>query len=168
MASTPTINTMIHAGVLVFVVVCASCWSSIWVVVCDLSFVSDSVTVLVLFSWFVWILFCLSVCVCRVVLVVLMGYCAPVLSGALHVVSSITSSTWVVVFPVSDDWHDSCTSVCDAVCWSRLFFWSVCTDSALFVAVLVVLQLTAHRAVSSMRAIVDFLNSARKFAHIFS
>ena len=112
-----------------------------------------------------------SACRCAFVglfLVVLMGYCAPVLSGALHVVSSITSSTWVVVFPVSDDWHDSCTSVCDAVCWSRLFFWSVCTDSALFVAVLVVLQLTAHRAVSSMRAIVDFLNSACKFAHIFS
>ena len=168
MASTPIIKTMIHAGVLVLVFVLFSFCSSKLVAVSDLSSTSVWVTLVVVLSSLVWILFCLSLCVCRVVLVVLTGYCLPVLSGWLHVVSSITSSILVVVLPVSDDCDEVCTSVCETVCCSRSFFCSVCTDSALFVAVLLVLQLTANRAISRVRAIVDFLNSACKFAQVFT
>ena len=159
---------MIHAGVLVLVVVFVSVFSSVLVFVLVLSFISDCSAACVSLTLEVWTLFFLPVLVCRVVLVVLTGYCVPVLSGALHVVSSVVSSVSVSVVPVSDDWNELCTSVCEEVCCSMSFFCSVRCDIAACVEFLTVLQLTAHRAISSMRTIIDFLNSAVEPTHIFT
>ena len=167
-AKMPMMIQITHAGVLVLVIVSLLVFSSVLVLIFELSFMSDFSAVCASLAVVVCMLFCLPLRVCRVVFVVLTGCCVPVPSGALHVVSSITSSTSVLAVLMSDDCCEVCTSVCNSVCCSKSFFWSVCTDSAVCVAVLVVLQLTPHRAVSSMRTIVDFLNSARELAHIFT
>ena len=157
-----------HAGVLVLVVVLLSVCSSVLVLVLVLSLTSDCVTACVSLPDVVCTLFCLVLPVWRCVLVVLTGCCVPVLSGSLHVVSSTTSSTSVFVVEVSEDWNEVCASVCVAVCWVRSLFCSVCCDRAVCVAVLTVLQLTANRASTSVRAIIDFFNSAVEPAYIFT
>lgn len=167
-AMTPMMSAMSHAGVLVFVEVLLLVFSSCSAVTLELSFTSDRETALALVVFVVWTLLRLPVDVWRLVLVVLTGCCVPVLSGALHVVSSMTSSTSVSVVPVSDDCCVVWNCVSDAVCWVRSLFCSIRCDRAVCWAFLTVLQLTAHRAVSSMRTIVDFLNSACEFAHIFT
>lgn len=167
-AKIPAISAITQAGVLVFVSVSISVCSLVFVLIFELSLTSDCAAVCVSLPDVVCTLFCLVLPVCRCVLVVLTGCCVPVLSGSLQVVSSTTSSTSVLVVPVSDDWNEVCASVCIDVCCSRSFFCSVCCDRAVSVVFLTVLQLTANRAISSVRAIIDFLNSACEFAHIFT
>ena len=167
-AKIPAISAITQAGVLVFVSVSISVCSLVFVLIFELSLTSDCAAVCVSLSDEVCTLFCLVLPVCRCVFVVLTGCCVPVLSGSLQVVSSTTSSTSVLVVPVSDDRNEVCASVCKDVCCSRSFFCSVCCDRAVSVVFLTVLQLTANRAISSVRAIIDFLNSACEFAHIFA
>ena len=167
-AKIPAISAITQAGVLVFVSVSISVCSLVFVLIFELSLTSDCAAVCVSLSDEVCTLFCLVLPVCRCVLVVLTGCCVPVLSGSLQVVSSTTSSTSVLVVLVSDDWNEVCASVCNDVCCSRSFFCSVSCDWAVSVVFLTVLQLTTNRAISSVRAIIDFLNSACEFAHIFT
>lgn len=167
-AKIPAISVITQAGVLVFVSVSISVCSLVFVLIFELSLTSDCAAVCVSLPDVVCTLFCLALPVCRCVLVVLTGCCVPVLSGLLQVVSSTTSSTSVLVVLVSDDWNEVCASVCNDVCCSRSFFCSVSCDWAVSVVFLTVLQLTTNRAISSVRAIIDFLNSACEFAHIFT
>ncbi len=167
-AKIPAISVITQAGVLVFVSVSISVCSLVFVLIFELSLTSDCAAVCVSLPDVVCTLFCLALPVCRCVLVVLTGCCVPVLSGSLQVVSSTTSSTSVLVVLVSDDWNEVCASVCNDVCCSRSFFCSVSCDWAVSVVFLTVLQLTTNRAISSVRAIIDFLNSACEFAHIFT
>lgn len=167
-AKIPAISAITQAGVLVFVSVSISVCSLVFVLIFELSLTSDCAAVCVSLPDVVCTLFCLVLPVCRCVLVVLTGCCVPVLSGSLQIVSSTTSSTSVLVVLVSDDWNEVCASVCNDVCCSRSFFCSVSCDWAVSVVFLTVLQLTTNRAISSVRAIIDFLNSACEFAHIFT
>lgn len=167
-AKIPAISAITQAGVLVFVSVSISVCSLVFVLIFELSLTSDCAAVCVSLSDEVCTLFCLVLPVCRCVLVVLTGCCVPVLSGSLQVVSSTTSSTSVLVVPVSDDWNEVCVSVCNDVCCSMSFFCSFCSHRAVFSAFLTVLQFVNDRTISSIRTLLRLFNSTGKPAYVFA
>ena len=168
MATMAIISAMSHVGVVVWVdvslsvLVCSCC--------CRLWLVSVSVVVCTLAERLPVVVtaFCCPRQVVVIVVVVRSGYCCPSESGADQSVTSVCSVrfSWTAV------WSSvRLSTVCVAALSVRLCVWVaslVCRQFCCFSVAFWLLQLTAHRAISSMRAIVDFLHGARELADIFA
>lgn len=163
-----TMSAMSHVGVVVWVDVSLSVWACSCC--CRLWLVSVSVVVCMLAARLPVVVtaLCCPRQVVVVVVVVRSGYCCPSESGADQSVTSVCSVrvSWTAV------WSSvRLSTVCKAALSVRLCVWVaslVCRQFCCLRAVSWLLQLTADRAISSMRAIVDFLHGARELADIFA